>query len=140
MKPIDDITDLDSLVRSAIAERAAQPVPFGLRRKIENRIRLAALIQVERGCFVRSLAARSMVLALLVGAFVLTTYLAGAMDGQIMGMIPGGLGYLDYAATMLLNTWIGALDQPILGAILVAAGVVLLAVIPAKSYMRNRFQ
>lgn len=139
MKPTEDPGELDSLVRSAMAECGAKPLPFGLNRKIENRVRLVMLIRRERLWFIRCLATRGSVFALVAAAFGLTTYFAGGFESPIAGLTPGGRGYLDYVATSLSMAWGRLMDQPAMMMGIAVVGVLALAIVPVQILVRRRF-
>lgn len=123
--------DLDALVRAALAEGPNSPLPFGLQRRIENRVRVVDLLHKERRRFSYYLAACALALLVLVGGVVLAALLAG-LAGVVMGMVPGGMGYFDYLAISLELAWSRLIEYATSIVGVVTLALLVLALIPVR--------
>lgn len=86
----------DRAIEEALASEPLKPVPFGFRRTVDKRVRLARLVQRERRHFRKCLVMASVVFVGLTGLLG-GAALIGNWPGAILGSIPGAMGMLDFA-------------------------------------------
>ena len=117
---------LDELIDSTLASEPLRAAPLGMARRVEDRLRIAALMEQEQHRFRYSM---GMTLLAFVGAIVATGWFVALTNLQTViayGM-PGALGTYDYYATSMTYAWRGDTSFYTLGAsVLLAIGTLLL--------------
>ncbi len=117
---------LDELIDSALASEPLRATPLGMARRVEDRLRIAALMEQEQQRFRYSM---GMTLLAFVGAIVAAGWFVALTNLQTViayGM-PGALGTYDYYATSMTYAWRGDTSFYTLGAsVLLAIGTLLL--------------
>jgi len=132
-----DNAELDALIEAALTDQPLLPVPASFHRKVEERIRIAALRERERSRFrfwMISIAA-GFVGALSVAAAVLlvTNFQLFVTNG-----VSGGKGTYDYMTTVMSQYWSGySGTYTLVFSILLAVVVLLIGLIPARRLTRN---
>ncbi|MCC6143421.1 MAG: hypothetical protein IT368_06415 [Candidatus Hydrogenedentes bacterium] len=128
--------DIDAIIEEALRSEAFRAAPVTLQRRVEERLRIGALMEQEQARFRYSMASIAVVfVAGLVGgaAFLAFTNL---QDILYYG-VPGAMGTLDYyvaSIMVILTSWSG--DYTLSLSLLLAAGTVLLALIPLGALRR----
>jgi hypothetical protein len=128
--------EIDAIIAEALRSEPFRPAPITLQRRVEERLRIGALVEQEQARFRYSMASIAIVfIAGLVGgaAFLAFTNL---QDILYYG-VPGAMGTLDYyvaSIMVVLTSWSGAYTFSL--SLLLAAGTVLLALIPLGAMRR----
>ena len=128
-------TDLDAVIEAALCDEPMRPVPLALHRRVEERVRIAALYERERTRFRASMAALGVAFLAAVCAAVLVVVFTNLSVFLAHG-VPGVRGQYDYYATSVQMTWSaysGAYS--LLLTIVVAGGTLLLGLIPLRRHM-----
>ena len=113
MTSLDD-DKLGILIEQALSEEPLRPVPAGFRRRLNERLRIAALAQKERER-VRFGLVTGGILVSAVLAFLVFVPVISYLQGWAARSVPGGLGRMDYFATSLLS-FLGTMNQSVLWA------------------------
>ncbi|MFP4500423.1 MAG: hypothetical protein ACLFTT_05440 [Candidatus Hydrogenedentota bacterium] len=133
---IDD-QELDELIESALSSEPLQSAPCDLAQRVDERLRVQALIDRERARFRTSMAMMAVAfVAIIVGGvvFVAFTHLRSLM---LYGA-PGAKGRFDYLVSEMLRTfgeYTGAYSLGI--SLVLALGAVALLFIPRGGRMRH---
>ncbi len=123
MKP-DHATGLDDFIEGALRSEAMRPVPPGLRRRIQEKVRVAALLERERQRFRRCLAVAALVFLAILSSSGLAAVLGDAR-GAILGSVPGAMGLYDQFASRLTVWWPGLAGLAVVLACMVGLGSLL---------------
>ena len=121
--------DLDALIERALAGEPIQPVPARFRARLEDRLRVSAVVQKERQRIRFGMAAGAILFTALASVMVFVPVLS-YFQGFVDRSVPGGLGYFDYLVVSLLSAWgpvassSGLLVAGVLGFVVVAAATV----------------
>jgi len=106
--------DIHALIDSALASEVMRPVPKGLEARIQQRLRIAALIEKERHyCREIVLAGAGFLAVIVVGAAAFLSMVDLSL--LIARSMPGGLGYCDYLAVSASQIWADFLGSSYLG-------------------------
>lgn len=105
MKP-DEFNSLDGFIESALRGEAMRTVPPGLRRRVQEKLHIAALLERERQRFRRCLVVAALVLLGLLSSSGIAAVL-GDVRGTILGSVPGAMGLYDQFASRLGLWWPG---------------------------------
>ena len=119
------LPDLDVLIEQALSEEPIRPVPMGFHARLEERLRIAALVEREKKRFRYGTTVGAVLFAALGLTFVFVPVLA-YLQGWVVRSVPGGMGYLDYVLVSLVNVF-GTLHKPSGVAVVAAAGFIVLA-------------
>lgn len=119
-----EFDDLDGFIESALRSEPFRPVPFGFQRRVEDRLRVAALCERERRRFRRCMTVAGMVMVGLVSAGIFFVFLAGA--GGLAASIPGFLGFYDGFVSLAAFWWPGAVGLAVVVACMLGLGSMLL--------------
>lgn len=126
---LEHADDLDALIEAALASEPMRAVPAALHRRVEERLRITAMIEQERARFRYSMlsVAAAFVLALGAGgALVAFTNLRGVLYYGV----PGMMGTVDYYTTSMTQSWSSYSGAYTLGlSVLLAFGTVLMAIL-----------
>ena len=109
---LNNMNDIDRFIEDALANEPLRPVPAGFHRRVEERVRVAALATHERRGFHSRLFASGVLFAMLGFTVVLVPALA-FYQGWTVRALPGAMGYFDYLTVFVVQFW---------GEILLAAG------------------
>lgn len=95
---------IDEMIESALAGETERDVPFGFHRRVDGRIRVAAMLQKEQRSFRRcwTLAAAT-ILVLATGAGAV--WYIGDVPGTVARAVPGVLGSYDQMVFVLAGHW-----------------------------------
>lgn len=105
---------LDLLIEQALGEEPLRPVPAGFRRRVNERLHIAALAQKEREQVRFGLVTGGVLVAAVV-MFLVFMPVISYLQGWTARSMPGGLGRLDYLATSV-QAFLGTMNHPALWA------------------------
>lgn len=91
-----NFSDLDTLIEQALAEEPMQPVPAGFHGRLDERLRIASIVDRERQRLRFSVVTGSVLFAAVAFALVVLPAIA-YFQGWLVNTVPGGMGYLDLA-------------------------------------------
>ena len=100
----DDFDNLDDFIDSALREERNRNVPFGFHRNVEENLRIAAAIQVERSKYRLALLIGVSFYTLLFGSATLYMIL-GAIFTSIGDTMPAFLSYYDQFSLAVSLWW-----------------------------------
>ncbi len=98
------LSELDAFLNDAAKERCVREAPWGLRRRVETRVRYVALQNAERKRFFGAASFGACSLAGLAALMVLTFWLFD-LPGAFAAQMPGFWGHVDRAAAVLPAGW-----------------------------------
>lgn len=96
--------DLDVMIEDALRSEPLREVPAGFHRRIDERLRVVAMVAKERKGFQMRLLASAALFAALLLTVVVVPALAYAQGWTVRSM-PGAMGYLDYLAVFMAQEW-----------------------------------
>ena len=92
--PPDEQDKLDALIEAALRDEPERSVPFGFHRAVDERLQMAALLDLERGRFRRCWISAG-AFAALVALATSVGWIAADVSGTISRAVPGALGSYD---------------------------------------------
>lgn len=100
----NDMNQLDAVIEEALRTEPMRAVPAGFHHRLEQRLRVAQIVNRERnGLRLRLLAGLSVLAVVaftMVGVPVLALY-----QGWTVKALPGAMGYLDYLLLAAAQSW-----------------------------------
>lgn len=126
--------DLDVMIEDALRSEPLREAPAGFHRRLDERLRIVAMVAKERKGFQIRVLASTALFAALLFTVVVVPALAYAQGWTVRSM-PGAMGYLDYLAVFVVQEW-EKLALVAVGVALVAA--VALGLRAAVSLVRGR--
>lgn len=136
---VPEINDeLDALIEAALRNEPMLAAPITLHRRVEERVRIAALRERQRARFRYSMLSFSLAC---VGVLVFAAFLIDFTTLWLLRAngLPGGLGLYDLYANSLTRTATGYSGAySLLAAILLACGAVLIGLVPLRRFLRSQ--
>jgi hypothetical protein len=133
-----DHENIDALIEDALRSEPMRPVPLTLHRRVEERVRIAALKDRERARFRFSLTSTLVALLTVIGlaGFVLVVTNLGPL---LNNGVPGASGIRDWYTARMLQTWTEYTGSySLVTSVLMAAGTLGLAVwVPLRYFRRT---
>jgi len=128
---------IEAIIDTALRAEPLRPVPLTLHRRVEERIRIAALLEQEKVRFRYSMA--TLAIAVL-GSLALAGLVLSVtnLSDVLMHGVAGGKGQYDSYATSMMQSWSayrGAYS--LLLSIVLAGGTVLLGIIPLRRFITS---
>lgn len=99
-----NLTELDRFIEDALRSEPLREAPATLHRRVEERVRVAALASRERHGFHSRIAA-SLVLVAMVGFAVVLVPALAFYQGWTFRALPGAMGYFDYLTVFVVQSW-----------------------------------
>ena len=96
--------ELDGRIDAALREEELRDVPAGFHRRVQERLRMAALLRREQRRFRLCMTATGAIAGalLLVGGIA---WFMGDLPGAVARSIPGALGFYDHLVAVLTRHW-----------------------------------
>lgn len=132
-----DQHDIDALIEDALRSEPMRAVPVTLHRRVEERVRIAALKERERSRFRYSLISTAIALVSVIGiaVFVVTFTNFGPL---MANGVPGGGGIYDWYTARFVHTWSAYTGSySLITSVLLAGGTLALAVWVPLRYIRR---
>jgi hypothetical protein len=126
---LNNMNDLDRFIEDALKSEPMRPVPAGFHKRVEERVRVAAMASRERRGFQSRIVA-SVVLFAMVGFTVVVVPALAFFQGWTFRALPGAMGYLDYMMVFAAQSWMEILVAVSIGAGILAAAAIAWLVIP----------
>lgn len=101
---LNNMNDLDRFIEDALNSEPMRPVPQGFHRRVEERVRVAAMASRERRGFQSRMAASAILFAM-VGFTVVVVPVLAFYQGWSFRALPGAMGYLDYMTVFVMQSW-----------------------------------
>ncbi|NUM55069.1 MAG: hypothetical protein HUU46_15595 [Candidatus Hydrogenedentes bacterium] len=120
---LNNMNDLDRFIEDALKSEPMRAVPAGFHRRVEERVRVAAMASHERHGF-QSRVVASMILFAMVALTVVVVPALAFYQGWSFRALPGAMGYLDYMTVFVVQSW-----AQILLALAAGAGTLTVAVL-----------
>lgn len=93
-----EVLNVEKTIEDALTSEPMRSVPSGMHNRIEQRLKITALIQKEKSQFRRTMVmAWSMIFLCLGGGISFAFY--GGVKGLLQTAAPGALGYIDYMSS-----------------------------------------
>lgn len=102
--PFDEQEKLDILIEAALRDEAKQDLPFGFHRAVEERVQMAALLDLERGRFRRCWQS-AVAFVTLVAVATTLGWIFGDIATTLVRTVPGALGSYDQFMLLLAAYW-----------------------------------
>ncbi len=133
---LSEMDELDGMIDEALGGEPMRAVPAGFHRKLENRLRVTALVKQERQGFRFRMVASGLLFAVL-GFVVVGVPAIAFYQGWVVRSVPGAMGYFDYLVVFALQSW----DKVVLAlGIAVVAAVAATMVGVVVPFIRHRAQ
>lgn len=126
-----DFYNIDDFIDAALRSESMRGVPLGFHRRVEDRLRMSALLRRERSRFRRILTVSGVVFFSGLSAITLAALL-GDIPGGLTGSVPGALGYYDQFIAMLSVYWPHVVATALVSAGAIVAGLLLFDVLPHR--------
>jgi len=131
-------TQIEAAIEAALSGERLLPTPITLHRRVVQRLRIAAMRELEQSRFRYSMAG----LAVAALAVLIATAVAVSVNNfslLISHGVDGGKGQYDYYATAMELSWAGYSGAySLLSSLLIALGTVCLGLIPLRRYMNSQ--
>ncbi|MCC6797207.1 MAG: hypothetical protein IT366_18970 [Candidatus Hydrogenedentes bacterium] len=126
---LNNMNDLDRFIEDALKNDPLRPVPTGFHKRVEQRVRVAAIASSERRWFHSRMIASVILFAMVAFTVVIVPALA-FFQGWTVRALPGAMGYLDYMMVFATQSWPEILLAVGFAAIVVVAAAVAWFVVP----------
>ncbi|MCC6153479.1 MAG: hypothetical protein IT367_06950 [Candidatus Hydrogenedentes bacterium] len=126
---LNNMNDLDRYIEDALKGEPMRPVPTGFHKRVEERVRVAAIASRERRWFHSRMIASVILFAMIAFTVVIVPALA-FFQGWTVRALPGAMGYLDYMMVFASQSWPEILLAVGFGVIVVAAAAIAWLVVP----------
>ena len=126
---LNNMNELDRFIEDALKGEPLRPVPAGFHKRVEERVRVAAIASRERRWFHSRMIA-SVILFAMIGFTVVVVPALAFFQGWTVRALPGAMGYLDYMMVFAAQSWAEILLTLGIGAIVVAAVAIAWFVVP----------
>ena len=93
-----EVHNVEKTIKDALTGESMRPVPSGMHNRINQRLKITALIQNERRQFRRTMVMALSMLFLCFGAGISFAFYGG-VKGLFETAAPGALGYIDYMSS-----------------------------------------
>lgn len=127
----NDFDDFDALIEEALKSEAQLSLPFGFQRRVEERLRVAALLDGERRRFSYCLKA-AMTLCIVLVSSAASLAFFNDLPSLLLHNIPGGLGLYDQVSVFLAIWWPGLVGTSVVAVCVFAISLLCLEVLPAR--------